>query len=241
MAASIAEGTIYRYFPSKEQLALDLFLGHHRALAEALTAAHKPLKGLKAKIEAIVRCYCDWADRDWTLFAYHLLNQHSFLIQVPDGTPNPVNVVREVIAPGDEGGRDPAPQCRPRRRRRDRRRDAAGRPTRSMAASPAPLGPCPLLRRCRLGGAVGQGEVDFVRYCRRGLRRGLRAAVPDGSLCRAPAHAGLVTAPSRDLRSSPMSSGSRSATAISARRSIRCAFLRARLARVQGFRTRWPS
>jgi hypothetical protein len=45
-----------------------------------------------------VRCYCEWADRDWTLFAYHLLNQHSFLIQVPDGTPNPVTVVREVIA-----------------------------------------------------------------------------------------------------------------------------------------------
>ncbi|MCW5734609.1 MAG: TetR/AcrR family transcriptional regulator [Enhydrobacter sp.] len=107
MAASIAEGTIYRYFPSKEQLALDLFLGHHRALAEALTAAHKPSKDLKAKIDAIVRCYCDWADRDWTLFAYHLLNQHSFLIQVPDGTPNPVNVVREVISQAMKAGEIP--------------------------------------------------------------------------------------------------------------------------------------
>src|SRR3954451_5364012 len=107
MAASIAEGTIYRYFPSKEQLALDLFLGHHRALAEALTAAHKPLKGLRAKIEAIVRCYCEWADRDWTLFAYHLLNQHAFLVQVPDDMPNPATVVCEVIAQAMAAGEIP--------------------------------------------------------------------------------------------------------------------------------------
>ncbi len=97
MAASIAEGTIYRYFPSKEQLALDIFLGHHRALAEALAEAHRPVTGLRDKIEAIVRCYCEWADRDWSLFAYHLLTQHLFLALVPDGTPNPVDVVREVI------------------------------------------------------------------------------------------------------------------------------------------------
>src|SRR4029079_1928949 len=107
MAASVAEGTIYRYFPSKEALALDLFLRHHRALAEALIAAHRPAKGLKAKIEAIVRCYCEWADRDWPLFAYHLLNQHSFLIQVPDGTPNPVIVVREVIGQAMKAGEIP--------------------------------------------------------------------------------------------------------------------------------------
>ena len=98
MAASVAEGTIYRYFPSKEQLALDLFLRHHQGLAEALAEAQRPAKGLRAKIEAIVRCYCEWADRDWTLFAYHLLNQHSFLIQVPDGMSNPVTVVRDVIS-----------------------------------------------------------------------------------------------------------------------------------------------
>jgi AcrR family transcriptional regulator len=107
MAASVAEGTIYRYFPSKERLALDLFLRHHRALAEALTEAQRPARGLRARIEAIVRCYCEWADRDWTLFAYHLLNQHSFLIQVPDDAPNPVTVVREVIAEAMKAGEIP--------------------------------------------------------------------------------------------------------------------------------------
>ena len=104
MAASVAEGTIYRYFPSKEQLALDLFLRHHQGLAEALAEAQRPAKGLRAKIEAIVRCYCEWADRDWTLFAYHLLNQHSFLIQVPDGAANPVTVVRDVISQAIKAG-----------------------------------------------------------------------------------------------------------------------------------------
>lgn len=107
MAASVAEGTIYRYFPSKEQLALDLFLRHHQGLAEALAEAQRPAKGLRAKIEAIVRCYCEWADRDWTLFAYHLLNQHSFLIQVPDGMANPVTVVREVIGQAMKAGEIP--------------------------------------------------------------------------------------------------------------------------------------
>ncbi len=107
MAASVAEGTIYRYFPSKEQLALDLFLRHHRALAEALSEAQQPARNLRARIDAIVRCYCEWADRDWTLFAYHLLTQHSFLIQVPDDTPNPVAVVREVISQAMKAGEIP--------------------------------------------------------------------------------------------------------------------------------------
>lgn len=107
MAASIAEGTIYRYFPSKEQLALDIFLGHHRALAEALAEAHRPVAGLRDKIEAIVGCYCEWADRDWSLFAYHLLTQHLFLALVPDGTPNPVDVVREVIVSAMAAGEIP--------------------------------------------------------------------------------------------------------------------------------------
>jgi AcrR family transcriptional regulator len=108
MAASIAEGTIYRHFPSKEQLALDLFLRHHRALAEALAGAAQRAQGLRAQIDAIVRCYCEWADDDWTLFAYHLLTQHMFLAMVPEGTPNPVDVLRQVIVQAMAAGEIPS-------------------------------------------------------------------------------------------------------------------------------------
>ena len=159
MAASVAEGTIYRYFPSKEQLALDLFLRHHQGLAEALAEAQRPAKGLRAKIETIVRCYCEWADRDWTLFAYHLLNQHSFLIQVPDGMANPVTVVRDVISQAMKAGEIPKRQRRPRRRFGDRR-GHAGRDLQGLRPlHRRPVRPCPLLRRCGVGGAGGQGEV----------------------------------------------------------------------------------
>ncbi|ODT98412.1 MAG: hypothetical protein ABS83_04455 [Rhodospirillales bacterium SCN 65-16] len=108
MAASIAEGTIYRHFPSKEQLALDLFLRHHRALAEALAGAAQRAQGLRAQIDAIVRCYCEWADDDWPLFAYHLLTQHMFLTMVPEDTPNPVDVLRQVIVQAMAAGEIPS-------------------------------------------------------------------------------------------------------------------------------------
>jgi AcrR family transcriptional regulator len=150
MAASIAEGTIYRYFPSKERLALDLFLRHHRALAEALEAAQAGAPTLREKIDAIVACYCEWADRDWTLFAYHLLNQHSFLIQVPEDVPNPVTVVREVISRAMRAGEIPSATSTwwPRRRSASSCRP---RPTRSTAASRARSPPTPATSAGRPG------------------------------------------------------------------------------------------
>lgn len=107
LAASVAEGTIYRYFESKEALAVDLFLRHHTALAEALKAAHRPHRALRAKTEAIVRTYCRLADEDWTLFAYHLLTQHSHLVHVPKDAANPVDVIRDVVAAAMRAGEIP--------------------------------------------------------------------------------------------------------------------------------------
>lgn len=102
--AGIAEGTIYRHFESKEALAQALFERHHTRLARALEEAHAPHRTLAQKIPAIVECYCRFADEDWPLFAYHLLSMHLFLARLPERSPNPLNVVRDVLAEARKRG-----------------------------------------------------------------------------------------------------------------------------------------
>jgi len=104
LAASIAEGTIYRHFVSKEALAEELFLRVHRALAEAIARAQSDNKNFRDKIGAIVDVYCRAADADWLLFSYHLLAQHTHMIQVKASDDNPVAVVREVLRKGMAAG-----------------------------------------------------------------------------------------------------------------------------------------
>jgi len=106
-AADVAEGTIYRYFDSKDVLARSLFNDHYLALARALEDAHQAHKPLRFKVEAIVRTYCRLADLDWLIFAYHLLTQHQHLPFLPDGSRTPVDVVRDVVAAAIRRGEIP--------------------------------------------------------------------------------------------------------------------------------------
>lgn len=98
-SANVSEGIIYRYFPGKEEMAQEIFLEFYRSLAAGLAHAQANECGLAAKTRAIVKHYCDAADADWELFAYHLLVQHRYLSQINgrDQASNPVNVLRTII------------------------------------------------------------------------------------------------------------------------------------------------
>ncbi|MGA9755943.1 MAG: TetR/AcrR family transcriptional regulator [Desulfobaccales bacterium] len=106
--AMIAEGTLYRHYPSKDALAWDLFSYNFTALALELQKIQAPHPTLQAKVDAMVRHFCTFFDQDPVLFSYLLLAQHGQLQRVTPDMPNPVEVLREAMASGMDRGEIPA-------------------------------------------------------------------------------------------------------------------------------------
>ncbi len=106
-AAGLAEGTLYRHFSGKDALAWDLFSQNYTAFALELQRLQAGQPTLRAKIDAMVRQFCTFFDRDPILFSYLLLAQYGQLQKVTSEMPNPVEVLREVLAAGMERGEIP--------------------------------------------------------------------------------------------------------------------------------------
>jgi len=107
-AAGIAEGTLYRHYPGKDALAWDLFSRNFTAFALELQRIQANQATLRAKLDAMVRQFCAFFDDDPVLFSYLLLAQHGQLQKVTPEMPNPVEVLRQVLAAGMDRGEIPA-------------------------------------------------------------------------------------------------------------------------------------
>ena len=99
-AAGIAEGTLYRHYESKDQLAWELFSTNYLAFARELDRLQQDYDTLRDKLAAMIRQFCTFFDRDPVLFSYLLLAQHAQLKKVTPEMQTAVTVLQKVIAQG---------------------------------------------------------------------------------------------------------------------------------------------
>lgn len=106
-AAGIAEGTLYRHYTSKEELAWELFLDNFTTFARELDGLKQQYGTLKERLDAMARHFCSDFDVNPLLFSYVLLQLHGLARKVSRDVPNPMSVLRDIIAEGMAQGEIP--------------------------------------------------------------------------------------------------------------------------------------
>jgi len=96
-AAGVAEGTLYRHFTGKDELAWELYATNFATFAGELDRRQRQEDKLAGKLGVMVHHFCTFFDQDQVLFSYLLLAQHDFMKRVPPEMPNPVDLVHQVI------------------------------------------------------------------------------------------------------------------------------------------------
>ena len=111
--ANVSEGAIYRHFAGKEALAQILYDAINKMLTQMIRAQLTDFRDLETTVRAIVKGYCEIADRDWALFTYHLLSVHRFYLANRDKLvkDDPAQATEEIIRLAIE--REEMPDCDP--------------------------------------------------------------------------------------------------------------------------------
>lgn len=105
--ANIAEGTLYRHYTSKEDLAWRLFVDNFTAIGRTLAEIQRSQEGAKNKLAAIIRYFYSVFDRDAVMFNYLFLTRHQHMLRLTPRMPNPYLVIRSVIREGMSRGEIP--------------------------------------------------------------------------------------------------------------------------------------
>ena len=106
-AAGIAEGTMYRHYASKEDLAWEMFSTNLEAFGLELDRVQQEHSTLRAKFDTMVHHFCRAFDEDWVLFSYLLLSRHRHSKKLTPDVVYPLDVLLKTIADGMERGEIP--------------------------------------------------------------------------------------------------------------------------------------
>lgn len=96
-AAGIAEGTIYRHYPGKEELIWQLFSTNYLDLAAQLEALQAQREGLRGKLQVMVGLFCSLFEQNPDMFRFLLLVQHGQLSRVTEDMQTPVKVIKAAV------------------------------------------------------------------------------------------------------------------------------------------------
>jgi AcrR family transcriptional regulator len=110
--ANIAEGTLYRHYPSKEELAWRLFVDNFTAIGRTLAEIQRSQDGIRNKLSAIIRYFCSVFDRDAVMFNYLFLARHQHMLRLTPRMPNPYLVIRSVVREAMSRGEIPKADLR---------------------------------------------------------------------------------------------------------------------------------
>ena len=102
--AGVSEGSIYRYFLSKEDMAWEIFRDYHAQVAGRLQQSAKLEVGIPAKVTAMVSTLFKEADRDWSSFSYYLGGQLKYASRADAESQHPFLVVKSIIAEAKKAG-----------------------------------------------------------------------------------------------------------------------------------------
>ena len=103
-AAGISGGAMYRYYKSKDALALALFETIHVRLYTLVEAALAEARDFEDAVRRVVRVYCEAADDDPALFSYHLTHMFRFGAELNPERPDPVSLISARLAVAMKAG-----------------------------------------------------------------------------------------------------------------------------------------
>jgi len=102
--AGIAEGTIYKHFKSKDDLALKLFISNMDMFREKLVENTGNYADPKETLRALIQNFFDFAKNQPKAYSY-IMEAHSTEIKrIPEERPKPKDIFVEVIRLGIEKG-----------------------------------------------------------------------------------------------------------------------------------------
>lgn len=102
--SQVAEGSIYRYFPSKEEMAWQVFRDYHHHLAATLQANSEHQSSFKDKIKHSVDSFLRLADEDWLMFRFYLTAQQKYMHKIDETMLTPYQVILNIIECGINDG-----------------------------------------------------------------------------------------------------------------------------------------